>query len=90
MHIAYYSTNELYTGILCICLPTIRLILVRISPRIFSSQGPNANAAEGSSRGVREAADPFANLQPYMSGDEERGLHGRLNMSNVRALDNVP
>ncbi|OAQ79369.1 extracellular membrane protein, 8-cysteine region, CFEM [Purpureocillium lilacinum] len=35
-NVAWWSTIETNIGIICTCLPTLRLILVRIFPRVFS------------------------------------------------------
>jgi hypothetical protein len=37
--IVWWSTIEVEVGLICTCLPTMRLILVRIAPRMFGS-GP--------------------------------------------------
>lgn len=34
---AWWSTIEVNVGLICACLPTIRLILVRMWPRVFAS-----------------------------------------------------
>ncbi|OAA39426.1 CFEM domain protein [Metarhizium rileyi] len=36
-HTAWWSTLEINVGLICACLPTIRLILVRVWPRVFGS-----------------------------------------------------
>lgn len=36
--IVWWSTIELEVGFICTCLPTLRLILVRMAPRAFGSQ----------------------------------------------------
>lgn len=35
--VAWWSTIEVHVGMICTCLPTLRLILVRIYPRVFST-----------------------------------------------------
>ncbi|KID70277.1 Extracellular membrane protein, CFEM domain protein, partial [Metarhizium brunneum ARSEF 3297] len=35
--VAWWSTIEVNVGMICTCLPTVRLILVRAAPRIFST-----------------------------------------------------
>lgn len=37
LDLAYWSTVELNVGIICTCLPSIRLILLRLFPRIIGS-----------------------------------------------------
>ncbi|KAG6035059.1 hypothetical protein E4U41_006266 [Claviceps citrina] len=36
--IAWWSTIEVNVGMICTCLPTLRLILVRMAPRVFGSK----------------------------------------------------
>lgn len=35
--VGWWSTIEVNVGMICTCLPTVRLILVRAAPRIFST-----------------------------------------------------
>ncbi|KAJ3478520.1 hypothetical protein NLG97_g8559 [Lecanicillium saksenae] len=46
--VALWSTVEINVGLICTCLPTMRLILVRISPRVFGSQWSRAGTRLGS------------------------------------------
>ncbi|KAM4058609.1 hypothetical protein HRG_006435 [Hirsutella rhossiliensis] len=40
--VAWWSTIEIDIGLICTCLPTLRLILMRIAPRVFgTSRGPS-------------------------------------------------
>lgn len=42
-NVAWWSTIEISTGLICTCLPSMRLILVRLFPRVFSSGGSSYN-----------------------------------------------
>lgn len=39
--ILWWSTVEINVGFLCTCLPTMRLILIRLAPQVFGSESPN-------------------------------------------------
>ncbi|OAA58736.1 hypothetical protein ISF_06519 [Cordyceps fumosorosea ARSEF 2679] len=41
--ILWWSTVEVEVGLICICLPTIRLIFIRIAPRIFGSESSSVS-----------------------------------------------
>lgn len=48
-NVAWFSTIEINIGLICTCLPTLRLMLMSIAPRVFgtsrgSSHGTPANA----------------------------------------------
>lgn len=40
--IVWWSTIEIEVGIICTCLPAIRLLLVRLAPGLLSSSCPDA------------------------------------------------
>ena len=42
-NVAWWSTIEIATGLICTCLPSVRLILVRLFPRVFSGGGSSYN-----------------------------------------------
>lgn len=50
--IALWSTIEINVGLMCACLPTLRLILVRIWPRIFGSSMRSGSDRSGFSHGT--------------------------------------
>ena len=50
--IGWWSTIEVNVGMFCTCLPTLRQMLVRTAPRIFSIKG-----SKNESRGTPDAKD---------------------------------
>ncbi|KAK2596695.1 hypothetical protein QQS21_006210 [Conoideocrella luteorostrata] len=50
-HTAWWSTIEINIGLICACLPTIRLLLVRMWPRVFGSTINSTMARSRASRG---------------------------------------
>ncbi|KAK2603815.1 hypothetical protein QQS21_004017 [Conoideocrella luteorostrata] len=61
--IGWWSTIEVNVGMICTCMPTLRLILVRLAPRIFST-----NVSNNQSHGTHTAADRFtrnSNIMGY-------------------------
>ncbi|KHO11326.1 mannosyl phosphorylinositol ceramide synthase SUR1 [Metarhizium robertsii ARSEF 23] len=50
-HTAWWSTIEINIGLICACLPTVRLILVRMCPRVFGSTINSTMARSRASRG---------------------------------------
>ncbi|KAG5942286.1 hypothetical protein E4U53_007280 [Claviceps sorghi] len=78
--VALWSTIEINVGIICTSLPTMRLILVRLSPGVFGSQDTNATATH--SRNSLPFSDPGTRRQMRLSSvattlrdkDEERRL----------------
>lgn len=50
--VAWWSTIEVNVGMICTCLPTVRLILVRVAPRMFSTDMSNGQSYE--THGMRD------------------------------------
>ncbi|KJZ71627.1 hypothetical protein HIM_09021 [Hirsutella minnesotensis 3608] len=52
--VAWWSTIEINVGIICTCLPTLRLILVSVAPRIFGTgrNTPPGGSHHSSTRGI--------------------------------------
>ncbi|KAG5913066.1 hypothetical protein E4U42_001512 [Claviceps africana] len=90
--VALWSTIEINVGIICTSLPTMRLILVRLSPGMFGSQDTNATATATAthSRHSLPFSDPDARRQTRLSSvattlrdkDEERraSVYARLKL----------
>ncbi|KAG5977817.1 hypothetical protein E4U55_006536 [Claviceps digitariae] len=77
--IGWWSTIEVNVGMICTCLPTLRLMLVRVAPRIFSTNGSKNEShctpnSHGSSRRHSNALrnKPFDISSIEMSAVEER------------------
>ncbi|KAG5985953.1 hypothetical protein E4U43_005782 [Claviceps pusilla] len=77
--IGWWSTIEVNVGMICTCLPTLRLMLVSVAPRIFSTNGSRngsnctANTHDSSQRysnGLRNK--PFDLSSIEMSAVEEQ------------------
>lgn len=50
--VSLWSTIELNVGIMCICMPTLRLLLVRLFPKLGGGGTTYANGYQGRSGGV--------------------------------------
>ncbi|KAJ6445375.1 extracellular membrane protein, 8-cysteine region, CFEM [Purpureocillium lavendulum] len=68
-NIVWWSTIELNVGIICTCLPAVRLVLVRLWPRIFGTES-RADWEPGS----RPDAHRQQRSAPPTNGDEELGV----------------
>ncbi|KAJ6437430.1 putative AC transposase [Purpureocillium lavendulum] len=64
--IAYWSTIEVNVGMICTCLPSLRLILLRVFPQLGSG------TRSGRSYGVQ--SQPQANLSRRLSNKEQHHL----------------
>ncbi|KAG6008243.1 hypothetical protein E4U54_008726 [Claviceps lovelessii] len=95
--VALWSTIEINVGIICTSLPTMRLILVRLSPGVFGSQDSNttttatATATATLSRHSLPFSDHDTRRQIRLSSvattlrgkdEEEPGGHARLKLWN--------
>ncbi|POR32503.1 Uncharacterized protein TPAR_07302 [Tolypocladium paradoxum] len=45
--VAWWSTIEVNVGLICTCLPTVRVILVRACPRVFSTNASRNKSEAG-------------------------------------------
>ncbi|KAK2589759.1 hypothetical protein QQS21_012559 [Conoideocrella luteorostrata] len=84
--VALWSTIEINVGIICTSLPTLRLILVRISPRAFGSQGSGSKSRHNSTADSILAARRqrrLSSVETYVGDDEELGPYARPKLFNV-------
>lgn len=76
-HTAWWSTIEINIGLICACLPTIRLILVRMWPRVFGSTINSTMARSRASRGnsmmVRRQQVRIASMEIQLEEASSKG-----------------
>lgn len=88
MTVGYWSTIECHVGVICACLPAIRSLLRRVSPRLFgdtepvkSSYAMNSHSRENGSRSAgipaqsKSAGREFYPLDEVDTSDEARLHH---------------
>ncbi|KOS36487.1 hypothetical protein ACN38_g12766 [Penicillium nordicum] len=86
--VGYWSTIECHVGVICACLPAIRSLLRRVSPRLFgdtepvkSSYAMNSHSRENGSRSAgipaqsKSAGREFYPLDEVDTSDEARLHH---------------
>lgn len=80
--VALWSTIEINVGLLCACLPTVRLILVRIWPRVFggstAASGMRSGASRGNSVMVRRQQIRIASIEIQMDETSPRRLEEQV------------
>lgn len=77
--VALWSTIEINVGIICTSLPTLRLILVRISPKAFGSQSSRMRSKSGQTSSTGSQLSPlrtrrFSSVPTCVEDDEELEL----------------
>lgn len=97
--VALWSTIEINVGIICTSLPTMRLILVRISPRAFGSQGSSPKSSRPNSSMESQAAaaarrrrrvssvETAVEEEEEVVEEEELGPYARPKLFNVASRD---
>ncbi|KAM3480429.1 hypothetical protein MY5147_001195 [Beauveria neobassiana] len=75
--LALWSTIEINVGLMCACLPTLRLILVRILPRVFGSTLRSASERSAVSHATNASARK-AKLRMTSVDTEESPITPRL------------
>ncbi|GAB0138928.1 hypothetical protein EsDP_00007148 [Epichloe bromicola] len=90
--VALWSTIEINVGIICTSLPTMRLILVRISPGVFSSQGSNAKSRQSSHSSEQAARRQrrLSSIGTFVEDEEELGPYVRPKLFNVGSQEAFP
>ncbi|KAG5979045.1 hypothetical protein E4U55_005633 [Claviceps digitariae] len=92
--VALWSTIEINVGIICTSLPTMRLILVRLSPGVFGSQDSNTTATvtathsrhslpfsdHGTRRQLRLSSVATTLMDKEEEEEEGLGMHARLKL----------
>ncbi|PGH07547.1 hypothetical protein AJ79_06217 [Helicocarpus griseus UAMH5409] len=56
---AYWSSIELNMGVICACLPTLKPLIVKISPRLLGTERPSVSGYTGRSVDSRFAKTPI-------------------------------
>lgn len=74
--VAWWSTIELNVGFICTCLPTFRLVLVRLWPRVFGR--PNDESATERSR------------QPQSQKNLVSVTHGKSESVDIEMQQTIP
>lgn len=76
--VAMWSTVEINVGIMCVCMPALRGLLVRIAPRVFDYGGRRASDMQAmwTGRALTRRAEP-----------EEHGEVGRWERTNLAAIE---
>ncbi|UNI23871.1 hypothetical protein JDV02_009664 [Purpureocillium takamizusanense] len=69
--IVWWSPIEINVGIICTCLPALRLVLVSLCPRIFAYDTRGSISGD---RGSRPTADRQLVTRPGVSTDDELGM----------------
>ena len=67
LDVVYWSTTEVNVGMMCTCLPTLRLILVRLFPKAFGPMSKRQLAYKDNQKGASETAQEM----PYRLSDLE-------------------
>ncbi|KAK2611989.1 hypothetical protein QQS21_001954 [Conoideocrella luteorostrata] len=71
--IVFWSTIEVATGFICCCLPTLRLILVRMYPRVFETESSRTRTSCTASSNVyrRVSASHNTRQDTLVDGDSD-------------------
>ncbi|GJN72663.1 hypothetical protein PLICBS_006738 [Purpureocillium lilacinum] len=84
--IVWWSTIEVNVGIICTCLPALRLVLVYLFPRIFGTDMRSSRDP-----GSRSTANRQPAIRPEVNTDEElgvtEGLDGFASTTRLHKLD---
>ncbi|KND87683.1 hypothetical protein TOPH_07651 [Tolypocladium ophioglossoides CBS 100239] len=68
--VAWWSTIEVNVGMICTCLPTVRLILVRACPRVFSTNASRNKSELGYGNGYSSNRNYMGHKQIELSSVE--------------------
>ncbi|KAG6009454.1 hypothetical protein E4U21_002369 [Claviceps maximensis] len=91
-NVVFWSTVEVCVGLICCCLPTLRLILMKVYPRVFETRGSrtrtsctasSSNAFPSSNRTNRSSAAEYDEL------DDEASHHARVKAKWAPAREEV-
>ncbi|KAG6004165.1 hypothetical protein E4U21_001344 [Claviceps maximensis] len=80
--VALWSTIEINVGIICTSLPTLRLILVRLSPGIFGSQDSGLTTTQSRQSFPMGRQIRLSSVTTTMGDkdEQEMGMHARLKL----------
>lgn len=68
--VGWWSTIEVNVGMICTCLPTVRLILVRVYPRVFSTNASRNKSIAGFAERYGRNSKVFGHNQIELSSVE--------------------
>ena len=68
--VGWWSTIEVNVGMICTCLPTVRLILVRAWPRVFSTNSSRNKSVSGFAERYGRHSNLFGRNQIELSSVE--------------------
>ncbi|KAH7021377.1 uncharacterized protein B0I36DRAFT_275940 [Microdochium trichocladiopsis] len=84
--ISTWSTVEISTGVICACMPSMRLILARFWPNLFASKAVASSGAPYYNRGgYDKRSGPNSTQKSYLSGKSNRVSGGSLKLFSGRA-----
>lgn len=73
--ITKWSAIEIAVGMVCSCLPSIRVILVRVLPRTFGSSHDRDNRHQYHSTNGKRSKNSGFNMKDVQKADEDKVIH---------------
>jgi hypothetical protein len=73
---AYWSTIELHVGIICACLPSLRLLFINLGAKVLTSRGKTKGNSLGPSTLTGGRSRSHSGRLNMLSGSRSRGMSG--------------
>lgn len=88
--VSIWSTVEITVGVICACMPSIRVILVRFAPRVFTTKGSgSADKSFGSSQPGTPGARPrpgFSRMPPMPAMPDMPAVNVNRNVGKADSI----
>ncbi|KAF2498993.1 hypothetical protein BU16DRAFT_559023 [Lophium mytilinum] len=88
---SYWSTIEFDVGIICACMPSLRALVLRYFPKLFSTgttKGSQPYSSQRSDKKLSRAqVDPELSTSDFIRLEDRESMHGKSADGSVRPLD---